>query len=130
VNSAALTGFDFTDIPEVLERAGRATGISFYKDGQYSTSFFSRSDNASFADMGIPSTTLAVAFVYPDYHEPGDTWQKIDYENMAHIDRAVALALIRLANAADPPRWNTSNPEALHYAEISAKHARPAVAPN
>ena len=127
MNSAALTGFDFTDISQVLEAAGRATGISFYNDGQYSTSFFARSDNASFAGMGIPSTTLAVAFVYPDYHRPSDEWQKIDYENMAAVDRAVALGLIRLANAAEAPHWNTANPEARHYADILAKKARPTI---
>src|ERR1022692_2439024 len=30
--------------------------------------FFGRSDNATFADAGIPSTTLSVSYVFPDYH--------------------------------------------------------------
>jgi hypothetical protein len=29
--------------------------------------FFSRSDNAPFADAGIPSTTLSVSYDFPDY---------------------------------------------------------------
>ena len=125
--SAALTGFDFTGISQVMKDAGEATGIRIYNDPRYGDAFFRASDNASFADAGIPSTTLAVTFLFPDYHRPGDKWPKIDYANMAKVDRAVALGLMRLAGAAEPPHWNTANPKAARYAGASADHTSPAV---
>jgi Zn-dependent M28 family amino/carboxypeptidase len=127
IASAALTGFDFTDIARTMQEAGDATGIRIYNDPKYGDAFFRQSDNASFADVGIPSTTLAVTFIFPDYHRPGDKWPKIDFANMAKVDRAVALGLILLANAAEPPHWNTANPKAARYAGASADHAGPAV---
>ena len=129
VASAALTGFDFTDISRTVTAAGEATGVRIYDDPKHGDTFFRYSDNAPFADAGIPSTTLAVTFVFPDYHKPGDTAQKIDYENMARVDRAVALALIELANSAEPPHWNTANPKTKRYTNPSADQTSPAVAP-
>jgi hypothetical protein len=127
VDSATLTGFDFTDISRVIKEAGEAVGIRVYNDPKYGDVFFRQSDNASFADVGIPSTTLAVTFMFPDYHKPGDRWPKIDYANMARVDRAVALAIVRLAGDAEPPRWNTENPRTKRYAGASADQANPAV---
>ena len=44
-----------------------------------------------------------------------DEWQKIDYINMAKIDRALATALLMLANNPAPPKWNDENPKAAPY---------------
>ncbi len=56
-----------------------------------------------------------VAFEYPDYHAVGDVWQKIDYDNMAKVDRMLALGAIMLADSADAPQWNRKNPKAARY---------------
>ena len=45
----------------------------------------------------------------------GDEWPKIDYENMAKVDRAVALALFRVADSSDLPQWNAANPKTEKY---------------
>lgn len=127
IASAALTGFDFTSISRVLQDAGEATGIRIYNDARYGDAYFRQSDNASFADAGIPATTLAVTFRFPDYHQPGDKWPKIDFANMAKVDRAVALGLMMLAGDAEPPHWNTANPKTKRYAGASADQASPAV---
>ncbi len=42
------------------------------------------------ADAGVPAHTLAVAFGFPDYHGKDDTWDKIDYDNMARVNRMIA----------------------------------------
>jgi hypothetical protein len=56
-----------------------------------------------------------VGYVFPDYHQPGDKWQKIDYENMAKVDRAVALAIFLVADNAEAPQWNAANPKTERY---------------
>jgi hypothetical protein len=67
------------------------------------------------AEAGVPAETLCVAFDYPDYHAVGDEWQKIDYDNMAKVDRAVALAVLLMADSEQPVRWNESNPKTAPF---------------
>lgn len=116
-----LTGFDYTDIAAIMAKAGEETGIKVVKHEKNSDSFFGRSDNATFADAGIPSTTLSVSYVYPDYHAVGDEWQKLDYENMAKVDVCVALGVWNMANSDTAPEWNKENPKTARYVEARAK---------
>jgi Zn-dependent M28 family amino/carboxypeptidase len=115
LNSATLTGFDFTDLGPIFHAAGEKTGVDVYKNEKNSDAFFSRSDNQAMADAGIPAHTLCVAFDYPDYHKPGDHWEKIDYVNLTKVDRTIALALLTIADNAEPPKWNESNPKTGKY---------------
>jgi hypothetical protein len=110
-----LTGFDYTDIAAFLSKAGEETGIRVVKHEQNSDSFFGRSDNAAFADAGVPSTTLSVSYIFPDYHRPGDEWPKLDYDNMAKVDGAVALGVYRIADSAEAPQWNKANSKTARY---------------
>jgi Peptidase family M28 len=120
--NATLTGFDYSDIGTILQAAGKATGITVYKHEQNSDSFFSRSDNQALADQGVPAHTLCTAFVYPDYHGVGDHWEKIDYANMAKVDRMVGLGLIMIANNPEAPKWNEANPKAARYVKAWNEH--------
>jgi hypothetical protein len=115
LNSATMTGFDFTDIGPIFEAAGRKVGVNVYKHEKNSDVFFARSDNQALADAGIPAHTLCVAFIFPDYHAVGDHWDKIDYENMAKVDRMIALGLLSIANNKIAPKWNEANPKTEKY---------------
>jgi hypothetical protein len=110
-----VTGYDYTSITGVLRQAGQETGIGVVKDEESSDPFYARSDNQAFADAGVPAHTLSVGYVYPDYHQPGDKWPKLDYENMARVDGTIALAVLRLAESSEAPRWNTANPNTERY---------------
>jgi len=116
-----LTGFDYTNIAAFLSKAGERTGIRVVKHEQNSDSFFGRSDNAAFADAGVPSTTLSVSYIFPDYHRPGDEWPKLDYDNMAKVDGAVALGVFHIADSAEAPQWNKDNPKTARYVEAREK---------
>jgi peptidase M28-like protein len=121
VGTVSITGFDFSDLPRIVADAGQLAGVRVYKDNQASDAYFARSDNQALADAGIPAHTLCVAFEFPDYHAVGDHWDKIDYANMALVDDAVAIALLRLASDSPPPKWNESYPAARRYAEAARK---------
>ncbi len=113
--NASVTGIDFSEVGAVLQKAGERTGIKVYKHAQNSDRFFGASDNQSLADLGIPAHTVCVAYVYPDYHKVSDHWDKIDYDNMAKVDRAIALAVFMIASEARAPQWNAANPKAARY---------------
>jgi hypothetical protein len=123
-----LTGYDFTDLPDAFNKAGEATGIKAVKDEKNSDPYFTRSDNAAFALAGVPSTTLSVAYDFPDYHKAGDEWEKLDYENMALVDRTIALAVTDLANSKETSKWNENNPKTAAFVKArketidAAKH--------
>jgi hypothetical protein len=117
LNSATLTGFDFTDLGPIFHAAGEKTGVEIYKHEKNSDAFFGRSDNQALADAGVPAHTLCVAFIFPDYHKPGDHWEKIDYANLARVNRTVALALLAIADNAEPPKWNESNSKTAKYVQ-------------
>jgi hypothetical protein len=117
VETATLTGYRYSDVTKFLEQAGRETGIKVYEDKEASDEYFSRSDNEALAKRGIPAHTVVVAYDFPDYHAVGDEWQKIDYENMAKVDRMIALAVLHLANSTAVPQWNADNPKTAPFRE-------------
>jgi hypothetical protein len=121
VGRAALTGFDYSTIGSVFERAGAAAGVVVYKHPTNSDAFFGRSDNQALADVGVPAHTLGVSFEFPDYHAVGDHWDKIDYANMERVVRMVALGTLSIAEDPQAPKWNEANPKTAKYVEAWKK---------
>jgi hypothetical protein len=70
---------------------------------------FLRSDQYSYAEKGIP-----VIFYYggdhEDYHQPSDTADKIDYQNMERVARTVYATAWELANRPRRPRMDNPRP--------------------
>ena len=124
VSNATLTGFDYSNLSDYLSRAGELTGIKLYKHAKNSDTYFRLSDNIPLAEAGVPAHTLAVTFEYPDYHEVGDEWQKVDYDNMAKVDRMIAAALSQVANSDEPVRWNEKNSRAAAFVKASKERHR------
>lgn len=118
---ASITGFDFTEIGDLFRRAGVLTGMTVFKHPKNSDAYFGSSDNAALANLGVPAHTLCVTYQYPDYHGAADTWQKVDYENMALTVRMIGTGVLMLAQSADEPRWNANIKPATRYLEAWKK---------
>lgn len=103
VGAFAFTGPSYSNLPATMTAAARTQGVKVYSK-RNADGFYDRSDNYPFAEAGIVAHTVVVAFEYPDYHGPGDEWEKIDYVNMARVDRGVAAGVLQAANDATPPR--------------------------
>ena len=125
LSEVTLTGYDYSNLPRVFRAAGAKTGVRVLSDASDGESFFARSDNAPLADQGIPAHTFAVAFEFLDYHRVTDVWQKIDYDNMAKVDRMIALGLMALAQSPEAPKWNEANPKAAQYLDAWREHRAP-----
>ncbi|MBD8627086.1 M28 family peptidase [Oxalobacteraceae sp. CFBP 8753] len=119
LRSATMTGFDYSTVGTTLQRAGEQTGIRFWKHPTNSDRYFARSDNQALADAGVPAHTLCVAFGFPDYHGKDDTWDKVDYDNLASVNRMIAVALQDIANDPVKPAW-TDVPNAAKYRAAAA----------
>lgn len=125
VGTCAMTGFDFSDMGAIFKAAGDQVGVNVYKHPTNSDAYFGRSDNQALADQGVPAHTLGVAFEFPDYHKVGDHWDKVDYDNMAKVDRMVTLGLLMIASSSSEPRWNEANPKAARYLKAWREHHSP-----
>jgi hypothetical protein len=100
-----VTGYDFSTLTDAVVKAGGETGLKVTKNAQLNEQFFAQSDNQAMADAGVPAHTLSVGYVFPDYHKASDEWPKLDYENLALVDRTVALAVYDVADSVDTPQW-------------------------
>ncbi len=117
VGAFNLTGFDYTDIASYLEPAAKKFGVKLERHAQNSDPYFMRSDNAALARVGVPSTTVSVAYSYPDYHKATDHWEKLDYDNTAKIVNSIAAGILAIANSPKAVTWNASNPKVARYIE-------------
>jgi hypothetical protein len=115
------SGFDYTTLGDILTRESARAGVVAWKDDRNSDSFFARSDNQALADAGVPAVTLCAAWTYSDYHRAGDHWDKLNYDNMALLTRAVALTTLEIANASDAPKWNPAHAKTGAYVEAARK---------
>jgi Zn-dependent M28 family amino/carboxypeptidase len=122
ISQATFTGYDYSDLPRVFRLAGARTGVRVHSDRPYGDSFFVRSDNAPLANQGVPAHTVAVAFDFADYHKVTDDWRKIDYDNMAKVDRMVALGIMMVADNPQPPRWNETDTKTEPYVKAWKEH--------
>ena len=121
-----LTGFDFTDLNLTLSAAARPYGVRLFKKEKMSDPFFARSDNQAMADVGIPSTTASLGYEFPDYHALGDTWDKLDYKNMAQLTAAMSAGIRQLGNNKVAPAWNQKNPAVKKYADaLKSRQSKP-----
>lgn len=116
-----VTGFDYSELTGVLADAAKTQGIKVTKHATNSDRYFFASDNAALARVGIPCHTISVAYEFPDYHQPGDEWQKLDYDNLAKIVKAVAVGVEEVANRKGPIHWNAENAKVAPYLEAWKK---------
>ena len=70
-----------------------------YDDPSDPNRFFYRSDHYNYARKGIPIIFFFDG-VHEDYHQPGDSPDKIDYQKMEKITRTVYMTLWEVANRA------------------------------
>lgn len=119
----SMTGFEYSDLGKLLNASGEKVGIKVTRHPRNSDAFFFRSDNATLAGEGVPAHTVCTAFEFPDYHQVGDSWDKVDYDNEAHVLKGLAVGLLDLANSDAAPKWNPDSPRAARYLKAwQARH--------
>jgi Peptidase family M28 len=119
VGSFAFTGPSYSDLPQLVSGAAREEGVRTWSRNS-ADDFFDRSDNYAFALRGVIAHTIVVAFEYPDYHAVRDEWRKIDYQNMAKVDRGVAAGILAVADAPDRPKWSDAG-DAAQYRDVAGQ---------
>ncbi len=107
-NELNLIGTNYTpEYRKTIERANEDVGLhlSYKWDQEASLNVFFRSDQFPFALHGIPAIWWFTGF-HPDYHQPTDTADKINYPKMQKILRLAYLSAWSFCDEANPPKFN------------------------
>jgi hypothetical protein len=104
-NSAYITGFEKTNMGEILQKNLQGSSFTFYPDPYTTENLFYRSDNATLARLGVPAHTISTAKMEnePNYHKVSDEVSTLDIDNMAGIIRAIALSSASIISGKDQP---------------------------
>ena len=100
-------GKEHSDLGATLDRVNAAhpeLGIHAVDDLWPNENFYYRSDHFNFARRGIP-VLFFFNGTHPDYHQPGDSPDKIDAEKEARILRLIYHLGAAVANADGRPKW-------------------------
>jgi hypothetical protein len=106
-NEVGLIGtINSPDYRTVVETENQRVGLRLtYKwDQDCALNVFQRSDQFPFAIRDVPAVWWFTGF-HPDYHQPSDTVEKINFEKMRKILQLAYLTGWSFADAATPPRY-------------------------
>ena len=104
-NSAYITGYEKTNMGQILQQNLVGTEFKFYPDPYTDQNLFYRSDNATLARLGVPAHTISTSKmdVEPNYHKPSDEFETLDMNNMNEIIKAIALSSQSIISGKDTP---------------------------
>jgi len=93
-----------TDLHNINETANNTyTGLTLdytYNSEQDPNRYYFRSDHYNFARLGIPAIFFFNG-VHEDYHQAGDTVDKINFDKMQNVGQLIFHTLWELANRND-----------------------------
>lgn len=105
---AWITGYERSTLGDMLAD----NGIPVVPDPRPGQNFFTRSDNAAFARIGIPAHSISTFNLVTPYHHPKDEPGTIDAVHMARVIEATAKA-VRILGDGPKPEWHPGGkPEA------------------
>jgi hypothetical protein len=96
-----MTGSQLSDLRSLLVQHGSQLADDPFPDNP----FFRASDNFSLAEKGVVAHTMGGAAEFPDYHQPGDEAQKLNYAFMAESVESLLPGLDWLVNTEVKPKY-------------------------
>lgn len=110
-NSAYITGFEKSNMGQILQTNLTGTNFTFYADPYPDQQLFYRSDNATLARLGVPAHTISTSKMDNEltYHTVDDEFETLDIDNMTQIIKSIALSSSSIISGKDTPtRVNTT----------------------
>jgi Peptidase family M28 len=105
-NSAYITGFDKSNMGDILQKNLLNSPFKFYPDPYPEQQLFLRSDNATLAKLGVPAHSISTSKMDSDkyYHQLGDEVSTLDLKNMTEIIRAIPVSAQTIIAGIETPR--------------------------
>lgn len=108
---STIIGLERTTASQFIKDANVAFGLEAIDDPAGEQGLFDRSDNVSFARIGIPAPTYSLGFrAFDDeitkyYHQAGDNPNTVDYDYLEKFFKSYVLASRMIGNAPERPFW-------------------------
>jgi len=104
-NSAYITGYEKTNMGEILQKNLEGSQFKFYPDPYPDQQLFYRSDNATLARLGVPAHTISTSKMDSEkfYHTQEDEFETLDMANMTEIIKAIAISSTSIVAGKDTP---------------------------
>ena len=104
-NSAYITGYEKTNMGEILQKNLEGSQFKFYPDPYPTQQLFYRSDNATLARLGVPAHTISTSKMDSEkfYHTQEDEFETLDLANMTEIIKAIAISSTSIVAGKDTP---------------------------
>ena len=104
-NSAYITGFERSNMGEILQKNLQGSKFQFYPDPYTKENLFYRSDNATLARQGVPAHTISTSKMdnEPNYHKVSDEVATLDIANMTEIIKSIAVSAQSIISGKDTP---------------------------
>jgi hypothetical protein len=106
-NELNFTGTAYSpEYRAVVEYANRSVGLklSFKWENDAALNLFARSDQFPFIQREVPAVWWFTGF-HPDYHQPTDTVEKINFDKMEKILKLAYLVAWDIGDAENPPKF-------------------------
>ena len=101
----------FEGTAEELKDGAASAGLTIIPNPSEEQGLFDRSDNVSFARLGVPAITLSPGFAAFDeeirkyYHQVSDEADSVDFDYLYLYCKAFEKAARNIANMANRPFW-------------------------
>ncbi|MBS7253875.1 M20/M25/M40 family metallo-hydrolase [Flavobacterium branchiicola] len=104
-NSAYITGFEKSNMGQILQTNLTGTNFTFYSDPYPDQQLFYRSDNATLAKLGVPAHTISTSKMDNEltYHTVDDEFETLDIDNMTQIIKSIAISSSTIISGKDTP---------------------------
>lgn len=103
-NAFMVTGSSYSDLASILKENLKHEKFKVKKLGYDPAQLFTRSDNFSFAQYGIPAHSVMCSDdKEPCYHRTCDDVKRIDIANMTRVIKAIATGSLSLISGKDTP---------------------------
>jgi hypothetical protein len=96
-----LTGYERSNLGAELARQG----ARLVPDPHPEQNFFQRSDNYALARRGVVAHTVSSFGLHPEYHQPGDDIEHIDFAHMTRAINSMVAPVRWLVNSNFTPAW-------------------------
>lgn len=104
-NTAWLTGFQRSSFGKIIQKNLSSSEFKIYPDPFISYRLFFRSDNASFAKLGIPAHTFSTSPMDKDldYHKVTDEASTLNMKTITQTIKAIAIGTKSIIAGEDTP---------------------------
>jgi hypothetical protein len=99
------TGWDKSDLGDLMSVGAKQVGVLIFQHPQFSGDMLYRSsDNAPFNDKGVIAHSFSAGSLHPDYHKPGDEWEKLEIKHMTLVIKGLFAGTLPIANGEVTPK--------------------------